>query len=55
MIKLMKDLDDKRLDQNKVLYSSSEVELPMVNYHVGSAALPVPGKQISGYSPASGF
>ena len=26
----------------------------MVNYHAGSPALPAPGRQISGYPPASG-
>ena len=26
----------------------------MVNYHAGSLALPAPGRQISGYPPASG-
>ena len=30
------------------------VELQMNNYHAGSPALPAPGKQISGYLPASG-
>ena len=51
---LRKDLIDKRLDQNKVLCSSSGVELPIINYHVGSSTLPAPERQISGYLPASG-
>ena len=51
---MIRDLDDKRLGQNKVLYSSSRVKLLIVNYHTGSPALPAPGKQISGYPPASG-
>ena len=32
----IKNLDDKGLGQNKVLYSSSGVKLPMVNYHANS-------------------
>ena len=36
---LRKDLDDKELDQNKMLYSSSGVELPIVNYHTDSPTL----------------
>ena len=51
---MIRDLDDKGLGQNKVLCSSSGVELLMVNYHAGSPALPAPGRQISGYPPASG-
>ena len=43
-----KDLDDKGLGQNKLLCSSSEVELPLCR-------LPdTPGRQISGYPTASG-
>ena len=49
-----RNLDDKELGQSKVLCSSSGVELPMVNYCAGFPALPAPGKQISGYPPASG-
>ena len=49
-----RDLDDKGLGQNKVLYSSSGVKLPMVNYHTGSPAFLVTGRQIFGYPPASG-
>ena len=49
-----KDLDDKGLGQNKVLCSSSGVKLLIVNYHAGFPALPAPGRQISGYLPASG-
>ena len=52
---MRRDLDDKGLDQNKVLYSSSGAELPMVNYYIDSPTLPTPGRQISGYPPASGF
>ena len=51
---LIKDLVDEGLGQNKVLYSSSGVELPIINYHTGSSTLPVPGRQICGYSPTSG-
>ena len=29
---------DKGLSQNKVLYSSLEVELPIINYYAGSPA-----------------
>ena len=50
---LRRDLDDKELGQSKVLCSSSKVELPMVNDHTDFPALSVPGKQISGYPPAS--
>ena len=51
---LRRDLVDEGLGQNKVLYSSSEVELPIVNYHSGSLVLPVSERQISNYLPASG-
>ena len=33
----------------------NRVELPMVNYDVGSPMLPMLGRQISDYLPASGF
>ena len=49
-----RDLGDKGLSQIKVLCSSSKIEMPMVNYHVGFPVLPAPEKQISGYLPASG-
>ena len=51
---MRRDLDDEGLGQNKVLCSFSGVELPMVNSYAGFLALPVPGKQISGYLPTSG-
>ena len=41
---LSKDLVDERFGQNKVLCSSSEVELPMVNYYVSFSALSAPEK-----------
>ena len=48
-----RDLDDKGLGKSKVLCSSSGVKLPMVNYHAGFPVLFAPGRQISGYQPAS--
>ena len=48
-----RDLDNERLGQSKVLYSSSGVELLIVNYHAGSPTFFALGKQISGYPPAS--
>ena len=50
-----KDLVDERLDQNKVLCSSSEVELLIVNHNTGSLALHAPKRRISGYLPAYDF
>ena len=49
-----RDLGDKGLNQNKVLCSSSGVELPMVNNHAGFPTLPALGRQIPGYPPVSG-
>ena len=49
-----RDLDDKGLGQNKMLYSFLEVKLPIVNYHAGSPTLLALERQISGYLPASG-
>ena len=51
---LKRDLDDKGLGQNKVLYSFSRVKLPMVNYHTGSPTLLTQVRQISGYPPTFG-
>ena len=53
VVRLMRDLDDKRHSQNKVLCSFSRVELPMVNYHTGFLALPALERRISSYPPAS--
>ena len=47
-------MNDRGLGQNKVLYSFSRVELPMVNYHAGFPTLSAPGRQIFGFLPASG-
>ena len=47
-------MDDKRLGENKVLYSFSGVKQPIINYYVDFLALPAPEKQISGYLPVSG-
>ena len=49
----MRDLDNKGLGQNKVLYGFSVVKLLMVNYHVGSLAHFALGRHISGYTPTS--
>ena len=49
---MKRDLDYEKLDQNKVLWDFSKVELLMVNHHAGSPTLSVPGRQISGYPPA---
>ena len=51
---MRKDLDDEGLGQNKVLYSSLGVKLPMINYYACSLTLFALGRQISGYPPASG-
>ena len=51
---MIRDLNDKGRGRNKVLCSSLGVELLMVNYHLGSPALPAAGRQISGYPPAFG-
>ena len=50
----MRDLDNKGLNQNKVLCSSLRVELPMVNYYTGFPVLFTLGKQIFGYPLTSG-
>ena len=51
---MIRDLDNNRLGQNKVLCSSSEVKLLRVNYYASCPALPAPGRQISGYPPDFG-